>query len=182
MNKSEIRKLIKQRKNNLSDEARRLAAKRVFDYVESTDVFANAEHVLVYHSLPDELSTLGFIDEWHSRKRLYLPRVNGDDLEILPYDAELLNKGAFNIAEPQGGNVVDVAKMDLIIVPGVAFDSKGNRIGRGKGFYDRLLSRADAMTIGVCYQCQIYDEMTTDSFDIPLDYVISESGIIKMPH
>lgn len=75
-------------------------------------------------------------------QKLYLPRVNGDELDILPYSPESLHKGAFSILEPDGNECTDVDTLDLIIVPAVAFDRRGNRLGRGKGFYDRLLQKA----------------------------------------
>lgn len=116
----------------MSDEERIAAARRVFDLVEQTAAFTLAEHILMYHSLPDELSTREFIDRWSSRKSFYLPRVNGVNLDILPYDRSRLHLGAFNIEEPTGDETADIADIELIIVPGVAYDRRGNRIGRGK--------------------------------------------------
>ncbi len=156
------------------------AARRVFELVEQTAAFMLADNILMYHSLPDELSTREFIDRWHERKHFFLPRVNGVNLDILPYDRSRMHLGAFNIEEPDGDEVTDVAAIELIIVPGVAYDRHGNRIGRGKGFYDRLLRDTDAVTIGVAYACQLCDDIEPDDFDVPVHYVITEQGIIKV--
>ncbi len=180
MNKADIRKQMRTLKRALDDDAKRRASQRVFSLVEQTAPFLLSDHVLMYHSLPDELSTIDFIQRWHQRKHLYLPRVNGDDLDILPYDKAGLQSGAFNIEEPSGNHLVDISTIQLIIVPGVAFDCHGNRIGRGKGYYDRLLRKSRAVTIGVAYDCQITDEIEPDDFDIAMDYVIAESGIKKI--
>lgn len=180
MNKEAIRLRVKSRKNLLDENERAEAARRVFEMVESTAAFIMAEHILMYHSLPDELSTRGFLDRWHSRKHFYLPRVNGVNLDILPYDRSRLHLGAFNIEEPDGSETADINDIELIIVPGVAYDRRGNRIGRGKGFYDRLLRDSHAVTIGVAYDCQLVDEIEPDEFDVPVDYVITEKGIIKI--
>ena len=180
MNKDSIRLRVKARKSLLDENERASAARRVFDLVENTAAFMLAEHILMYHSLPDELSTREFIDRWSARKRFYLPRVNGVSLDILPYDRSRLHLGAFNIEEPTGDETADINDIELIIVPGVAYDRRGNRIGRGKGYYDRLLRDTRAVTIGVAYSCQLCDDIEPDEFDVPVNYVITEDGIIKI--
>lgn len=180
MKKEEVRRQAKARKALLSDEERNAAARSVFDFVEKTAAFILADHILMYNSLADELSTREFIDRWAHRKHFYLPRVNGADLEILPYDKSRLHLGAFHIEEPEGDNTVDFNTIELVIVPAMAYDRQGNRVGRGKGFYDRLLSDTHAVTMGVAYSCQLFDEIDTDQFDVAVHYVITESGIIKV--
>ena len=180
MNKEDIRRQVKARKSLLNEKERVEAARRVFDFLEKTAAFMLSEHILMYRSLDDELSTREFIDRWHERKKFYLPRVNGVNLDILPYDRSRLHLGAFNIEEPDGDDTVDFSSIELVIVPGVAYDRRGNRVGRGKGFYDRLLSNTGAVTIGVAYDFQLYDEIEPDEFDIPVQYVITEKGIIKI--
>ena len=180
MNKEDIRRQVKARKSLLNEKERVEAARRVFDFLEKTAAFMLSEHILMYRSLDDELSTREFIDRWHERKKFYLPRVNGVNLDILPYDRSRLHLGAFNIEEPDGDDTVDFSSIELVIVPGVAYDRRGNRVGRGKGFYDRLLSDTGAVTIGVAYDFQLYDEIEPDEFDIPVQYVITEKGIIKI--
>ncbi len=180
MNKDSIRLRVKARKSLLDENERASAARRVFDLVENTAAFMLAEHILMYHSLPDELSTREFIDRWSARKSFYLPRVNGVNLDILPYDRSRLHLGAFNIEEPTGDETADINDIELIIVPGVAYDRRGNRIGRGKGYYDRLLRDTRAVTIGVAYSCQLCDDIEPDEFDVPVNYVITEDGIIKI--
>lgn len=180
MNKDSIRMRVKARKSLLSDEERRSAASRVFELVEQTAAFMLADHILMYHSLADELSTREFINRWSTRKHFYLPRVNGVNLDILPYDRTRLHLGAFNIEEPDGTETADINSIELIIVPGVAYDRHGNRIGRGKGYYDRLLRDSKATKIGVAYACQLCDDIEPDEFDVPVHYVITEEGIIKI--
>lgn len=180
MNKDDIRRQAKARKSLLNDKERRDAARRVFDYVEKTAAFMLADHILMYHSLPDELSTREFIDRWAERKRFYLPRVNGVNLDILPYDRSRLHLGAFNIEEPDGDETADFSEIELVIVPAVAYDRRGNRLGRGKGYYDRLLRDTKAVTIGVAYDCQLFDEFEPDEFDVPVQYVITETQVIKV--
>lgn len=183
MKKEDIRRRVKARKTMLDDAERTAAASRVFDALSQLAAFTMADRVLIYNSLPDELSTREFISQWDGRKQFYLPRVNGLDLDILPYSRTHTHLGAFRIEEPDGDDLVDVADMDLIIVPAVAFDRHGNRVGRGKGFYDRLLSHAKAVTVGVCYDFQLLDddEIEAEEFDVPVNFIIADRhGVIRI--
>lgn len=182
MNKESIRLRVKARKNMLDSAERADAAARVFDRLERLAAFVMADNILMYHSLPDELSTTGFIDRWHTRKHFFLPRVNGVNLDILPYDKSRLHLGAFNIEEPDGDDIAQIEQMEMIVVPAIAYDRYGNRIGRGKGFYDRLLREAHAVKVGVAFDCQMVDEIEPEEFDVPVDYVITERTFIKVHH
>lgn len=159
-------------------EAEKLAeAEKVFNRLEQTAAFLMAKHILMYHSLPDELSTRDFLRKWCGKKKFYLPRVNGVNLDVLPYEESRLELGAFHIEEPVGNDTVDPETMELIVVPAVAYDRKGNRLGRGKGFYDRLLSSTKATKIGIAYEFQIVDEVPAEPHDVPMDIVISPSAV-----
>ncbi len=182
MNKNEIRREIKTRKCLLTDDERNKAINGVFAQLEQLSEFISSNRILIYYSLPDELSTHEFIAKWNDKKQFFLPRVNGANLEILPYYQDCMQLGAFRIEEPSGNNVQDVETMDLIVVPAVAFDRLGNRIGRGKGFYDRLLLKSKAPKIGIAYDFQILDTIDVESHDIPVDIVISETGIYHKKH
>lgn len=156
------------------------AAEEVFSKLEKTAAFIMAENILMYHSLPDELQTIKFLKKWHDRKRFFLPRVNGVNLDILPYEETRLELGSFHIEEPTGDNVADVNDIELMIIPAVAFDRKGNRLGRGKGFYDRLLSTSKATKIGVGYEFQLIDSIPTEPHDVAMDMIITQKTVIKM--
>lgn len=181
MEKERIRNKVKAQKSLLTKAERDSAASEVFSRLESTAAFVMAENILLYHSLPDELSTIEFIDRWNTRKHFFLPRVNGLNLEILPYDRSRLALGAFHIEEPQGTDAVDVSEIELIVVPGVAFDGSGNRVGRGKGYYDRLLGRSKAVKIGVGYDFQFVEEgIDAESHDVRVDIVITQSRTVNV--
>lgn len=164
----------------LSDAEKTQAADEVFDQLEKTAAFMMADNILMYHSLPDELSTLRFLKKWNGRKHFFLPRVNGVNLDILPYEETRLELGSFQIEEPTGDNIADVDDIELMIIPAVAFDRKRNRLGRGKGFYDRLLASSRATKIGVGYEFQLLDELPAEEHDVPMDIVITQKTIIRM--
>ncbi len=175
MRKEEIRSRIKARKTFLSDEEKVSAAERVFNLLERTADFMLADRILMYHSLPDELSTRAFIKKWSSRKHFYLPRVNGVNLDILPYDESTLALGSFHIEEPTGSDLCSIDDIEMIVVPAVAYDRSGNRVGRGKGYYDRLLAGSHARKIGVAYDFQLVDNIDADPHDIRMDAIITET-------
>lgn len=180
MEKSEIRRKIKALRTMLSEEDKNSAAEEVFEQLEKTAAFLLADKILMYHSLPDELQTIAFLKKWSSHKKFFLPRVNGVNLDILPYDQTRLELGSFQIEEPTGDDLTDPSEIELIIVPAVAFDRNGNRLGRGKGFYDRLLQTTSATKIGVGYDFQLIEEIPAEPHDIPMDMVITQKHYIKI--
>lgn len=175
MKKEDARRRARAQKSMLTERERREAATDVFAQLEDLAAFMMADNILMYHSLPDELSTLDFLDKWHGRKRFFLPRVNGVNLDILPYDRSTLRLGAFHIEEPDGDNTTAIDDIEMIVVPAMAYDRAGNRVGRGKGYYDRLLAQSAAVKIGVAFDCQMVDELEVDPFDQPVDIVITQS-------
>ena len=178
MTKYEIRNKIKNLRVMLSEAERLSAATSVFSRLEQSAAFQLAEKILMYHSLPDELDTRAFLNKWKTRKKFFLPRVNGVNLEILPYDESRLEIGSFHIEEPKGTDLHPVDEIEVIVVPGVAFDRKGRRLGRGKGFYDRLLMNAKATKIGVGYEFQLVEELPVEKYDVPMDMIITEETTI----
>lgn len=178
MEKNEIRRKINNMRRMLNDMERMSAAEEVFSRLEQTAAFLMADRILMYHSLPDELHTHSFLGKWGKRKRFFLPRVNGVNLEILPYDESRLELGSFHIEEPTGDRTVDPSEIELVVVPAVAYDRKGNRLGRGKGFYDRLLKSTKATKIGVGYEFQLVDDLPVEPHDVAMDIVITQKSTI----
>lgn len=174
--KNEIRRKIKAMKSMLLEAEKISAAQNAFARLEQTAAFLLANKILMYHSLPDELSTHHFLKKWSGKKQFFLPRVNGVNLEILPYDETRLELGSFHIEEPTGNGTVNSSEIELVIVPGVAFDKKGNRLGRGKGFYDRLLGEMKATKIGMGYDFQVIEQIEIEPHDVGMDIIITPSS------
>ena len=178
MEKNDTRRKLKALRTKLSEAEKRSAAAEVFARLEKTAAFLLADRILMYHSLPDELSTHAFLAKWAGLKHFYLPRVNGVDLEILPYDESRLELGSFHIEEPTGNDTANPEDIELVVVPAVAYDRKGNRLGRGKGFYDRFLKSTAAVKIGVGYEFQLFDELPTEPHDVGMDVIITQNSTI----
>ena len=109
------------------------------------------------------------------KKTVLLPVVVGDVLEIRRYTGDNdLKLGSFNILEPCGEPFTNLEKIDVAVVPGVGFDRKNNRLGRGKGYYDKLLCQIpDVYRIGICFPFQFFDKLPCEEHDIKMHEVIS---------
>lgn len=174
MNKHDLRKIMRQRKAIVHRDDLLAQAQRVFGIIEHCCHFASSQNILLYHSLPDELPTHDTIARWSKTKNIFLPRVNGETLEVVALGSALSSDNKYHIAEPQGA-AVDPGRLDLIIVPAVALDPHGHRLGRGKGFYDRLLATTQAYTMGVAMDCQLVDIVPCEQHDITLNAVITST-------
>ncbi|HUW07128.1 MAG TPA: 5-formyltetrahydrofolate cyclo-ligase [Williamwhitmania sp.] len=136
--------------------------------------FQEANTILAYMALPDEVQTLSFLQSWIAKKRIVLPVVNGDTLDLREYfpDGRLQKSGSFGIMEPHQGPLVSPDEIDFAIIPGLAFDCENNRLGRGKAFYDKLLRTSGFFKVGVCFLEQLVDNVPVDEFDVKMDRVI----------
>lgn len=153
------------------------ASSAIFSRVAALPQFARASTVALYVSLPDEPRTEAFLLQMCHHKRLVVPKIEGDDMQFYTCRPGNLSPGAFGIGEPSDdAELCPAGEIDLIIVPGRAFTLRGERLGRGKGFYDRWLSRSGfrGYSVGVCFGVQICGELPSEPHDIRVDAVITE--------
>jgi 5-formyltetrahydrofolate cyclo-ligase len=175
--KKAIRQQIAQQKANFSPKFIGQSSLSIWSKVEMETVFLKAQRVLIYWSLPDEVSTHNFILKWAEKKTFLLPVMKQNTLVLKPFSGinNLEVKNNFHVSEPIGDEFDAWDLIDLALIPGVAFDAKGNRLGRGKGFYDRILNRLNAIKIGICFDFQVIEMVPVDQLDLPMDMIISES-------
>ena len=166
------------RLNRALDSQQRLrASAAIFSAVERLPEFRAARTVAVFAALPDEPATDEVLARWASTRRVVLPRVEGDAMRFYRYDPQTLRPGAFGIAEPgPEAQACDPSEIDLVIVPGTAFTAAGARCGRGRGYYDKYLSRPDvhAVKVGVCFAHQLVGELPAEPHDVAMDYIITD--------
>lgn len=175
--KKALRKQIKEEKNRHQPEELLEKSSFLLQQIEQHPRFIAASTILMYYSLGDEVQTHAFVEKWHFTKKILLPVVRGDILELRHYTGkDCLEEGAFHIEEPTGENYTDFDEIELGIIPGVSFDRRGNRLGRGKGYYDKLLPFLHSYNIGICYQFQAREEIPSESFDRKMDEVWTEEG------
>lgn len=177
--KKALRQLINNRKAKHSKQELIELSDNIIQQLVLDPLWVKAQVVLLYYSLPDEVYTHELVREYSKQKQIILPVVVGDILELRKYSGEQdLKKGSYGILEPCGELFVNYRELDLVVVPGLAFDKQGNRLGRGKGYYDKLLPHISASKIGLCFGFQYLDEQTipTEETDIPMDQIITSRG------
>ena len=178
MSKDSLRRLIQQRKSLLTLAERERQSLEIMRLLEDLTVFQKARTVLLYSSLPDEVQTSILLQRWYTMKQLLLPVVEGDNLVLKQFtDTSSLQSGKFGILEPQdGAPFTNYETIDLAIIPGVAFTLDGKRLGRGKGYYDRLLSKSafkNVFKVGLAFSCQVLPFLPMESHDESLDLILT---------
>lgn len=161
------------------EELLRLSAEAL-SRLEGTDLFRNASCVALYHAIPGEVQTAAFIEKWYRKKSLLLPLIVENELKLLLYQGkESLQPGRFGIWEPAPCcPEIDEKEIGCILVPGIAFDRQRNRMGRGKGYYDRLLQTVRAPKIGIGFHFQLFEQVPADTFDKKMDAVVTDREIV----
>ena len=171
-----LRKEIRELKRLQSAEHLQTESENIMSLLEMHERFQKAHVVLAYYALPDEPATSGRLEEWRKTKKVLLPVVEGDYLLIREYvGKDSLAEGAFHIMEPTGPVFTAFETIDLVVVPGVAFDGQRHRLGRGKGYYDRLLSLPafqHCYKLGICFAFQKVAEVPVEANDILMDEVL----------
>ena len=176
MQKKELRKLIRQRKAEHTAEEKAEMSARICRQVLTDPHWAKANTVFLYHALTDEVDTTILIDAaMQEGKTVLLPVIDGDDLRLKIHTGAT-QTGSYSIQEPIGEEFTCYKEITLAIVPGMAFDKKGNRLGRGRGFYDRTLPKlAEAYKIGLCFPFQLLESIPCETYDIKMDAVLYDS-------
>lgn len=184
MHKEELRRQIRQMKRQFTPQQLEELSLPVIQRLRSR--LADNQVVFAYYSLPDEVCTRQLVDDLLAEgKTVLLPKVVSEEaMEWCIYKGpQDLQEGSFRIMEPAENHGdrsldstlqrADQGTVAVILVPGMAFDAKGHRLGRGRGYYDRFLAAYPHIyKIGVCFDFQKVEEVPTDDFDIAVDEVI----------
>jgi len=177
--KISLRKTILKKIKDMTAARRRAKSRRIFWKLSRQSLFRKAEHIAFYYEIHPEVEARPFLRKILNEKKVYLPKVNPKKILTLHRVLRLsrdLKKGVYNIMEPRVFCAKRPAEqMDLIITPGVAFDKKGGRLGRGGGYYDRLLRKAPKVpTIGLCFREQLLKKVPMKAHDVRVDRVITD--------
>jgi len=183
--KEELRESVRGRLKNLPAEEIAWKSYMICDFIQQQSAWREAKIVALFASLPTEPVVEFLWDDIRSSgKKACYPKVNGDNLTLITVsDPSELVTSRWQLREPvmREPNLQSLEKIDLILVPGLAFSRLGERLGRGGGFYDRLLARdiLHAHKIGVCFDMQAFRELPIESHDVQVDEVVTESGILQ---
>ncbi len=179
--KKQLRRKMRQIKDSLTPLQKQVASQILIQKLQQHPEFQKANTILLYHPLPDEPDTTPLLKQWAKHKTLLLPVVVKDQLQIHPYtNQEQLKTGAYGILEPPKSHN-NIPQPQLAIIPGVAFDRVGHRMGRGKGYYDKLLQSPlynKVYKIGLAFHCQLLDLIPTEEHDILMNEVMTEEEIV----
>ena len=145
--------------------------------------YCAAKSVMFYMAIAGEIDTTQLISEALSRgTTVALPSVDPVSGAIIPLRLNSLSaikRGAYGIPEPAEIEKIDHTEIELVVVPGLSFDISGNRLGYGKGFYDRFLCGSGALKIGLAYNKQIAPAIPTNQHDIKMDKIVTETDVIE---
>jgi 5-formyltetrahydrofolate cyclo-ligase len=182
--KEKLRKEIKEKRRKQTKEENRKKSKEIKEKLFGLKEFKEAETILFYISYDGEVFTHDMILESFYKKNIIVPISNKEDSSLTLSHLkswEELSIGSYGILEPRIEKIrkTNPDEIDLFIVPGVGFDESGNRLGHGKGYYDRLLKAANAPIVGLCFEFQIVDKIPTNKNDVPVDILITEKRIIR---
>lgn len=182
MNKDKhlIREKINSARKNLPEKSQK--SKAIIETLKKLDEFKTAKTIMPYLSLDIEVDTKEFIkNELSEQKRTVLvPFIEKDNIQISKLsDFKALTQGKFGVLEPLKKEICN-EKIDIIIVPGVAFDKHGSRIGFGKGYYDRFLEKyKNSLKIGLAFEDQLVNFIPKEQHDKPVDIIITEKRVVR---
>jgi len=183
MNKQTLRKQLRKQRDEapLNDLVR--ASEIIFGRLMSDENIIKANVVMTYVSMGSEVGTHRLINALLKQgKRVAVPVVNGRTLDVSYINSmDDLESSSFEILEPKKSSFVrcEPSDIDAVIVPAIAFDQDGHRIGYGAGFYDELLPRTNGVKIGICYDFCIIDSIFPEAHDVKVNYIITEKRVIN---
>lgn len=179
--KNKLRELQSQKRRLLTTAVIREQSDKVVAHLEQLPAFQSAQTVLIYYPMHNEVDVLPLIKKYKHSKTFLFPVVHHRGMTACPYAGnDKMHRGKFNIPEPTTAPFE--GKIDIIVVPGLAFDNEGNRLGRGGGYYDRYIraAKSQSLLVGVGYDFQMVQKVPTNMFDKHMNYIISPTkGIIK---
>lgn len=179
LKKRDLRKYFLQRRQVLSKQEINEKSLKIVSEIETCDFYINADKIAIYHPFRGEVSLLGLLEK--GNKQIYFPKVRHDSKQLAFFRVETmeqLKSGAYGIMEPVDGlPETDISNIDLFLVPGVAFSTKGERIGYGGGYYDATLpfKKTGKLAIGIAFDIQIAEAGFSEECDILLDGLVTES-------
>ena len=175
MNKQELRRSIREKKRAMTSEEIDLRSSKLMELFLGSEAYRNAKTIYGYLPYNQEVRTVPMLEQaLKDGKRVAVPKCYGDEMRfIFMEDLSKVEKGYANIPEPIADGPIADDKTALVLMPGLAFDPQGHRIGYGGGFYDKFLAQEpDHPTLALCYAFQMLPHLETEEFDIPVDCVL----------
>lgn len=179
MNKQQLRREIRTRLKSMTVADKKLASERVASNLLALGL--EAKSVCIYNALDSEVATDVLIEYYMRNAKVYLPVVRGEEMLLVQVDENTEYEiGDYGISEPCGVELsARQVEIDLCITPMLAGDRKLNRLGKGKGYYDRFFDKCDCVKVGLCFDCQMVEEIETEPWDKKMHYIVTDKEIVK---
>lgn len=177
--KQDIRKNVLKQRNLMTEKEWDEHSHEIYKKVVTHPFFLESNEVYCYIDFRNEVGTKKIIEEaWRLGKRVAAPRIEGSEMNFYYIDSfTKLESGYFGVLEPVGEEKAEGEQV-LVIMPGAAFDKKRNRIGYGKGYYDRFLEKYPTYrTLALAFELQVVDKIPSDSFDVKPNQIVTEENI-----
>ncbi|WP_068793988.1 5-formyltetrahydrofolate cyclo-ligase [Brevibacillus laterosporus] len=186
LEKKRLRQVMISARDLLSEEDREQKSDKATQHLWSIKAIKEAQTIMCFSSFGSEINTWSFIEDARERDiKVALPLTNREQKKIIPYTYESrssLKNGAYGIWEPDPlcSTELKLSEIEVVIVPGVAFDRQKGRLGYGAGYYDRFFQSLphEPRRIGFCFAMQVIEKVPMEPFDIHLDQIVTEEGII----
>jgi 5-formyltetrahydrofolate cyclo-ligase len=181
--KEHLRKKLLEIRRQIGDDLIEMASQGVWSHLQKTPQFVEAQTIAAFASTRNEIDTYPILEGIiNLGKKLLLPHVTKNKTDLSFHEIKDLNHlspGEFGILAPNPIHPFEIDKVDLILVPGLAFDQRGYRLGFGKGYYDRALPhlKKTALSIGLCYSFQVVDQVPVGPLDIPVKALLHEKDL-----
>lgn len=175
MDKTSLRKKIREQKRAMTEAEIVERSEKLGVLFASSELYRNAQTIYAYLPYNQEVRTVPMLERaMKDGKRVAVPKVYGEEMKFLYItDLNRVEKGYAGIPEPMGDEPVAQDPTALVLMPGLAFDREGHRIGYGGGFYDKFLAAEPGHpTVALCYEFQMVERIPTEEFDVPVDQVI----------
>ena len=187
LNKKNIREEIIDKRNNLILDIKQNYDSLIFKVIINSEIYKKSKKIFTYISFGSEVDTIKLIKySFSNNKEVYVPKINKQTKDMIALKIHNFNNMSvdkWGIIEPKS---VDKSNMgtdfDLIIMPGIAFDKQGNRIGYGGGYYDKYISKLNNASnlLALAYDFQIIQDIESESHDIKVDFILTNKGFIKV--
>lgn len=173
MKKEFLRKKYKEKRDNIKNKVTK--DNLIYQKVINNKDILSSKTLLIYISINSEIDTIKIINYFLNTKNIAVPKIIDNNM-FFCYVTNLneLTSGKYNIPEPTNENIVTDFDNAICIVPGICYDKKNYRVGYGKGYYDRFLSKNKIKTIGLCYKECMIEKIDNDKYDYKIDEVITE--------
>ena len=189
MDKTRLRRQIQKRLLELTVEQRAEKSKRACSNLVSTPQFRDASTIMLYLSLPHEVATSeAILHAWQMGKIVAVPRISWQQRHMIPLQIHSLETGfstsASGLQNPVAGIPRPLTDIDLVVAPGLGFDHRGNRLGRGGSFYDRFFAHQElrAVKCGLAFAEQQLDSIPVSEHDKPVDFLVTDEEVTYFNH